>query len=388
MSGHLIYDRLYGHLEIEDSIWRLLQTPEMARLRQLSLSAVPPLALPVSICASKFEHSVGAAHLARLTNRTNPNLRDMHQAIFIATLAHDMGTPPFSHVSEYYQKVICQKDHEQFAEEILHHSSFANEVTKLGEDIDVINKMIQGQYPPYSEIINSTIDLDNLDNTLRFGISTGILTQAAYSAEELAQSFVFQDDQFFLKPEATPHLQGWEKTRKLVYDFVNSSMNLAPASMLLDALEFAFQAGELNKEYFLKTDGAAVIYLSENCNPVTRQLMSDLQNWLFYQEAFSLVSENISIKLQEFIQSFENRAQLAHHLSHELVLPQECISVCLLKNKGFKQIHFPFLGQPNSHFQHQQQQPDWIIKVFIHPEHQDHIPTVQALMSEFLSSFK
>ena len=61
-----VYDRLYGEIKFTENDWRLFQAPELTRLRQVSLSAIPPWCLATGTCASKFEHTLGVSHLARL----------------------------------------------------------------------------------------------------------------------------------------------------------------------------------------------------------------------------------------------------------------------------------------------------------------------------------
>ncbi|GEM_PF-1995437 len=74
----------------------------------------------------------------------------------------------------------------------------------------------------------------------------------------LSTAFVLEKGQLFLTATAQEDLKGWEKTRQVVYDFVNGRANLAPGTMLLRALELAYLENELQPEFFLLTDDEAI----------------------------------------------------------------------------------------------------------------------------------
>src|SRR5690606_20689980 len=98
------YDRLYGQISFEEDELKIIKHPAFLRLHRVSLSAIPPWFLPTGTCASKFEHSIGVAYLAKLLGQ-HPDFRDLKMEIFFAALLHDIGTPPFSHTSERYQEL-------------------------------------------------------------------------------------------------------------------------------------------------------------------------------------------------------------------------------------------------------------------------------------------
>lgn len=69
-------DRMYGRIYHTPADIRLFQTSEMTCLRQISLSAVSPWSIATGTPATRFEHSVGVAHLARLVGQ-KPEFADI-----------------------------------------------------------------------------------------------------------------------------------------------------------------------------------------------------------------------------------------------------------------------------------------------------------------------
>ncbi|MBI2263079.1 HD domain-containing protein, partial [Candidatus Berkelbacteria bacterium] len=250
-----VYDRLYGKIPYSPPEARLFQTKELARLREVSLAAVPGWTTPAGVCASKFEHSLGVAHLARLLAERF-EFQEIRFELFAAALAHDIGTPPFSHLSEQYLRWILDKNHEDYATDVIEGSEFAKVIKDQGGDINLVLKLIQGKYPPVSDVINGSIDLDNLDNTLRYGISMGLLRPweiNLYSPEKIARGFVLREGQLCLEERIKTEIAGWAKCRQKVYDYVFSTQNLAPGTMISRAIEWARRESQIPPQHFLKT---------------------------------------------------------------------------------------------------------------------------------------
>ena len=105
-AGKLILDRVYEHVFMPNVAVAVIDTPEFQRLRQLkqlgSVSYLYPGAMH-----TRFEHSIGVAHLASLMvkkiARRQPSLNVTEADILCVTLAglcHDLGHGPFSHLFE------------------------------------------------------------------------------------------------------------------------------------------------------------------------------------------------------------------------------------------------------------------------------------------------
>jgi len=184
-------DHLYGQLEFKKNVFALFQTKALTRLRDVSLSAVPPFTWASGMISSRFEHSVGVAHLARLLGKKK-SFQKMSQNLFLAALLHDVGSPPFSHVTEEFQQEVTGMNHEEFVKEILKEEKLEKLVKKNKGDFKLIIKLIKGDYFPWSDLINGSIDLDNLDNSLRWGLGAGVFKTKFYEPEEVLNAFILK----------------------------------------------------------------------------------------------------------------------------------------------------------------------------------------------------
>ena len=363
-------DRLYGRVEFTAQDLKLYQTPELSRLRQVSLSAIPTWTQPVGICADKFEHSIGVAHLARLVG-AKTEFQPIAVDLYLAALLHDIGTPPFSHASEIYQQKKYQVNHEQFAARVINNSNQLKKLIKsAGGNIKTIIQFITGQKPPFSDLVNGSIDLDNLDNSLRFSVSMGLIDHLLYSPESLAQSLSWDGRQLYLGAYQYKNILGWETCRRHAYAYVYSTANLASGTMLLRGLEFAYRENKLDDAYFLTTDAQAFDYLRFNCNQQTKTIMDRLYHWHHYRQIYRFETDHPSPTLKRLITNYDNRDKLADQIARQHQLPPEDICVFLGINKGYKRIHLPILtptGRITHHHPHQRL--TYLIQIYLHPRH-------------------
>lgn len=377
-----IYDRLYGQIEFDNDELRLFQTKELARLRQVSSSAIPTWTIPTGVCASKFEHTIGVAHLAKIVGK-RPEFEDISKDLYFAALAHDLGTPPFSHASEYFLINLYGKNHEEFTDDIVENSEFAKEVQKQGGNMQRVLNFVKGTEKPMSDLINGTIDIDNLDNTLRYGLSMGLMKDILYSPEKLARAYAIRNGQLVLLSKHTNGLQGWEKTRMDVYDFVYGGANLSTGSMLFRALDFATKEGEIKREYFTKTDAEAFGYLLHSCNTRTHNLMDRANRWIFYARVYNYASSEVTSEIVSLVMNSNNRGLVADEISKLLKIPPEDVCVYMGKNKSFKQIHLPIITNgENKNTYKPQNKLTYMAQVYIHPKWVDKSLEIQEYMQD------
>ncbi|MCA9388609.1 HD domain-containing protein [Candidatus Berkelbacteria bacterium] len=367
-----ISDRLYGQIDVNGRELKLLQTRQIAHLRNLSLSVVPPAFVAASTCATKFEHSLGVAYLARLLA---DDFEEISFEIFCACLAHDCGTPPFSHTSEHLLYEVTGKNHEEFAIDVLQNSEFGDEVTKHG-DFSLVLDLIIGK-GTFGKLINGTIDLDNLDNSLRYGVSQGLIRgRLPYSPEKIARAFRFRGGKICLVNELDGLTQvinreilGWISCREQIYQFAYGPVNLAAGLMLFRALDFAFRAGDIRPSFFKLTEAEAILYLLKEAAWKSRRLIEKLNCWRFYRLAHNRVVDKSN--LTHYLGSVRQlRGELADQLAKVLNVKDEEVIVYLGSGRTYKQIDLKLLGYNGEAIPLPQMKKstDFVIQVYLDPD--------------------
>lgn len=353
-------DILYKEIEFSGNDLRLFQTREMQRLRKVSVNTMPTWTVPMGNCCTRFEHSVGVWHLAKLLGQ-KPAFREISKNLELAALAHDLGAPPFSHGSERMMKKVLGRGHEEMISEILYNSEFGTEAVKQGGDLDRISDLIQGKLKPFGDLINNTIDLDNLDNTLRFNLAIGLEHQITYSPEKLALNFDLRDGELVLL--SGEGLKEWEDSRAIAYPYIYDA---SIETLIHRLIDLVYEAGEISAPFFKLDDFTAWNYLKNSSDRAVKKVVERMERWDFYPLIYKADIPEVSAEAEKKLSDPEVRNILSNKIIKEFkVLPQN-IAIGIFKNKGFKKIHIPIIngGSQTNHEPNQKQ--FWIIRVFLH----------------------
>jgi uncharacterized protein len=180
------------HRALDQLAWRLLDTPEMQRLRRIRQLGVSEFVFP-SATHTRFAHSIGVFHTARQLveiikreiHEIGESFReDRAETAVLAALLHDVGHGPFSHVFEGVQRSRrerggeAEKDHEDWSAEIIRNRS--GTIYKLLEKhrcglSDEIATLLEDEDPEdiYHAVVSSSFDADRLDYLRRDRLMTG-----------------------------------------------------------------------------------------------------------------------------------------------------------------------------------------------------------------------
>ena len=168
--------------------WRLLASPAMQRLRRIRQLGFAEIVYP-GAAHSRFAHGVGAYHMARrllavIRYRLNAQKKVFDerraQVAALATLLHDVGHGPLSHLFENaLQGYPAWRSHEQWGAQIILCPE-AGIIDILGQDIAYeVAQMVSpdSSRPPediYAALVASQFDADRLDYIIRDRMMTGI----------------------------------------------------------------------------------------------------------------------------------------------------------------------------------------------------------------------
>jgi hypothetical protein len=104
VTHKIINDPIHTAVKLDRLSCRIVDTPQYQRLRQLKQLGTCSFVFP-SAGHTRFEHSLGVAHLAeRVTRKLQSNQPELGitdadiLAVKISGLCHDLGHGPFSHV--------------------------------------------------------------------------------------------------------------------------------------------------------------------------------------------------------------------------------------------------------------------------------------------------
>lgn len=340
---------LYGDIEYNESkydfLWDLFQSQPLTRLRDISLSSNPARFSAHSTAASRFKHSVGVAYLAEKLVEWNPSLEDHRELLMSAAICHDIGSPPFSHVAEIFMYDILHRTHEQETEILLAPGSELYKILVVNDinPLDVIN-IINGE-GKLGPLIAGSIDLDNIDNSIRLLHSIGYPANQ-YDPTKIIQAYCWPEDnkQVHLDTAYLADLIGWIETRRELYAILRTETHLSSTSMLQRAMEFAFEGNHINEDFFQLNESEALYALANLSGSKAAKLINHALTWNHYHLCYEQDNTEEDLRLSSFYDNWRARKEFTDTLADSLRMPREDVVIYVGKNRGEKEIRLPFYG--------------------------------------------
>ena len=194
----IIRDPLWNNIRVDALALQLVDTPVFQRLRYVRQLGLAYLVYP-GATHTRFEHALGAYHLARLTISLLDERGELdgvpleERAITqAAALLHDVGHYPFSHALE-----------ESGA---LHHEEVATPLVLRGQVAEMLTAMLGAGAPervlalirgtsgsPLQGLISGSLDLDKIDYLKRDALMCGV-PYGEIDVDRLLNSLVLVDE--------------------------------------------------------------------------------------------------------------------------------------------------------------------------------------------------
>lgn len=206
-EGKAIRDPIWGYIYIPPEMMPLVDAEEFQRLRDISQLGHVLLVYP-GARHSRFEHSLGVFHIAGqfikqlLKSPTPPNLSlDDVRVLLAASLLHDIGHYPFSHLLEEMQMFFI--DHETRGRQIIEDPKTEINQALLTANIDPLRvaNVIDYHQPNIPEqdlrlahILSGTLDPDKIDYLLRDARYCGVPFGESVNRDRLLSSITYDPE--------------------------------------------------------------------------------------------------------------------------------------------------------------------------------------------------
>ncbi len=344
---------LYGkidHSPEDDMAWQLYQTHGLARLRDISLSSVPSRFAPHGVATSRFQHSVAVGYLARWLCDNRRSLREYRNTLIAAGLCHDIGSPPFSHVSEIFLFDMTGKTHEEQTEHLLAKGSeLAGLLERYGVDPSEVIEIVTGRHEVLGPLIAGSIDLDNLSNSIDLLDSLGYRDDPPYRPTDLVKAFLFRGGKAYLDTSYLKDILGWAEARRRLYTLLYAEPNLSAMTMLYRAIEFAYANDALQEDFFQLGESAAITLLANDAGIEAAELIDYEDRWQHYPLLYEQVTLKEDMRLASLYADWKARKDFTDRLALQLNIPLTEISLYVGRGPGEKSINLPIWGDCAEH---------------------------------------
>jgi HD superfamily phosphohydrolase len=174
-----ITDPVHRYIRFSQVEREIFDSEAFQRLRRIRQLAGAHLVYP-SAQHSRFEHSLGAMHIAGYAGETLLAKGYIHdednvQELRLAALLHDIGHGPFSHLFEEVLEAKSKTSHEDMSQIIISKSEIRDILQRNGYSAADICKLSVGEskFKFFNEIIVGGLSADLMDYLLRDGFFTG-----------------------------------------------------------------------------------------------------------------------------------------------------------------------------------------------------------------------
>ncbi|MDI6702467.1 HD domain-containing protein [Methanothermobacter wolfeii] len=162
-----IRDSVHGNLKLSEFEVRVVDTPQIQRLRRIKQLGFTSLIYP-GANHSRFEHSIGAMYLASRLGEHLGLSEEKTGILRLCALLHDAGHGPFSHVSEG----VLERSHESLTLELVGESELSDIISEEYDPAQVMS-ILRGE-GVLGQAINGELDVDRMDYLLRDSHYTGV----------------------------------------------------------------------------------------------------------------------------------------------------------------------------------------------------------------------
>lgn len=206
----ILRDPVHGLVSFESDeeriVERLMDTPEVQRLRRIRQLGVTSMAFPGAE-HTRFAHAIGAAFVMKMLIA---RLRSIHDELpfwqrlssdkardaLAAAFLHDVGHGPLSHLFE--DAIPGTSHHEEWTERIvLDPSTGVSQVLREADPAmpDRVAALVRGEHPLayLAKAVSGTLDVDRCDYLLRDAHATGV-RYGLYDLDWLLRSLRFSPD--------------------------------------------------------------------------------------------------------------------------------------------------------------------------------------------------
>lgn len=244
----IIKDEIHGTVEFDELEEKIIDSVPFQRLRRIKQMSVTNLVYP-GANHSRFEHSIGTAHLSSIIARRIGLNDDQVKKVKLYGLLHDIGHTAFSHEGEDVVKKYIG-DHEELGKrkiiegeiaDILSENFRPNEIAEIGDST-------------YGSIIESDLGADRMDYLKRDALNTGV-AYGIIDIDRIVHTIRMEKGKLYIEKGGLEAAENLLVARFMMFTtvYLHRTVRIATA-MLYRAIEGAIGDGTVAPERFVELD--------------------------------------------------------------------------------------------------------------------------------------
>ncbi|MDD5171424.1 MAG: HD domain-containing protein [Candidatus ainarchaeum sp.] len=285
----IIKDQLHGTIEFDELEGRIIDTATFQRLRRIKQMSITNLVYP-GANHSRFEHSIGTAHLSEIIARRVGLDEDEIKKVKLYGLLHDIGHTAFSHEGEDVVKKYIG-DHEELGRRKMVKGEIADLLSENYKPAEIADIEKSG----HGSIIDSALGADRMDYLKRDAINTGV-AYGLIDTDRIVHTLEMKDGQLCISKGGLEAAEYLLIARFMMFStvYLHRTVRIATA-MLYRAIEGAIEDKTLKPEQLAEMDDESALTTMARSGKGAPYAKALLQRRL-YKEVCSVPKEGWSIE--------------------------------------------------------------------------------------------
>jgi hypothetical protein len=347
-----IRDPIHGDIKLDGLFLDLIEAPEIQRLYNIKQLGFAHLVFP-GAHHTRLEHSLGTYHMASQAAEKLNLDKDEKEIIACAAILHDIGHGPFSHTLESILRDTLNVDHVDLTVKLIfgEHTIFDNkekEFIGFLSVFDILNKysidqkeiidIIRGKThkkPYLSQLLNSSIDVDQLDYLIRDAYYTGV-AYGMIDIERFLQTLIINNKKLAVRKKGVGVVENILMARTLMYSSVYFHKTVRIAELMLSkAIEMIDDKEPF--EFFKMTD-AELINDLKKMESFQYEIAIRLKYRELFKQAYAASESNLDKKSINAIKRLDDvkfRREKERELEELLSIPSGHVII----DVPFKELH-------------------------------------------------
>lgn len=265
-----VRDPIHDYIHVDAMGKELMDAPRLQRLRRVHQLGSGALVYP-GANHTRFEHSLGAYHLAGVAARALRLSDEERLTVQAAALLHDVGHGPFSHTSDPLYRDFLKKSHEDVSCEVASNKAMGEILQRHGVEPAAVVALIRGE-GALADLVSGGLDVDRMDYLVRDAHYTGV--DVGVDLARLASDLALTPRGVALRHYSVPAAEMLLVTRLQMYATVYFHRTLRVGERMIErALRLALEAGEIKPEQLPIMDDAAATMLLRHSKTDAWRLM-------------------------------------------------------------------------------------------------------------------
>lgn len=333
-----IRDPIHGDIKLDGLFLDLIEAPEIQRLYNIKQLGFAHLVFP-GAHHTRLEHSLGAYYMAsQAVEKLNLD-KDEKETVACAAMLHDIGHGPFSHTLESILRDTLNVDHVDLTEKLIfgEYTIFDHkekEFIRSPSVFDILNEhdinqkeiigIVRGrtQKKPYlSQLLNSSIDVDQLDYLVRDAYYTGV-AYGMIDIERFLQTLIINNNKLAVRKKGVGVVENILMARTLMYSSVYFHKTVRIAELMLSkAIEMI---NDTEPFKFFKMTDAELINDLKKMGSYQHEIATRLKYRKLFKQAYAASASNLNEKGINAIKRLDNikfRREKEQELEESLSIP-------------------------------------------------------------------